>query len=331
MNALPGSGTSADDVDDAAKNLRQDEISDALAGGGPAPGVAALGVALRWAIADLASLATSSGTDRDAAFAAAAGLDDALNDVGALAGVADQLVERGRGGDSLAQHLNNQLEQLAAVGERLVDDRNTLVELQATEADLAERAAELEALHSSITEIRRLDRLVVALSDLEPFAEQLDAHVEDLRSALGDTDANVDRLARRLEPLAQGALVALDPAVRGAIDAATTARNELADRQAELDRHRLQVQEAEAQAAELRLELHDRRFDVGAHIELDREVLAALEPVMSADADSGLAAIRSILDEVTARLDQVDDLLGDAVETMGQREAERQQRALWST
>lgn len=311
--------------------LDRDELSSLLDDPNELSAVRLLELAMRWVADEAQQLADRDEVDDVRAFEFVAGLDDALAATGELAVAVPSVVGRARGGQSLTSFLGQRLEQLDELDRRLAEERQAKAELAATEERLRARASELDEIGAIVAEIRRLERYVTALDELQSYASELGQHVEELRAIVADeSNLDLDRLTNRVVTLSDTAVASLTPDVAKSVEVASASQAALAEQQARHVQATAEAEEAIARAAALRSEVLERRAELRAHQQADRDVLTALEGLPAGDGPTGLDALRHQLDGVDEQLRDLDGRLADVQRSLAV-DADRSERVRpWS-
>lgn len=317
-------------------NEAAEEIAAALAGPGarePEAEVAlrVLGLALRWAGAALGRV--DGGESGTPALAVLFALEDALGETGALADALPALLAAAMPGEAFGGGTEELMRRLASVRERVGQERErvelahaALEKLTAAEEGLRERLAEHEALRRQVDELRRLERLVLALDALQ---EQQEVIAERL-AALRGRDAGVEETLRTsgdaLLRLSEDRLAALAPRTREVLERAEAAQRALAAEERAHGDAAADLAEREARLERIRDAQGDRVASLRVYAAADRELAQAL--AAPAGSPNGVVAPehRVALAEVEAAAAEIEQRLGAADEALRRVLAEREDR-----
>jgi len=304
-------------------NERRAEIAALLEADEPAARV--LRAALTWA----AETAQRPG-DADDALEAVLLLDDALTDVGALVQALPGLLDAADVGPAAERHVRDRAEELVQLADTIAVARARRDALAVKDEELRARLDEHERLRSEVSELRRLERLVRVLDELEPHRRAIEARLEALRKAAGDTETAIAAAAPDLAELTEEALAALEPATRERAERLIAAQRSF---DAE-DARRRSDEEALAAAVErtdqLRRARDERVGALEAHARADRAIADGLA---TAAPDAGATAIgraRAALDDVEARLHATDEALSAALAALDETEHREHAAIAWS-
>ncbi len=306
----------------------RDELDAALAADDP---LRVLRAALLWAAA--AADAARADADDAAAVEAVIGLDDALTDLERLTSAVPALLDAAQLGPSVERYMHERSRELSQLGERVAAARAVHDELSRLEAGRRERLTELAELQDEVGELRRLERLVLALDELEPQRRLIGARLAALKTAAGDTERAIESEGRELAQLSEQALSALAPSTRELAQRLIAVEAELASEEARAERDQHALTAAAERTRQLR-ETHDgRAAALAAHASADRQLAAALTALGGLPPGperSSLERAQVMLDELDARLAELDDVLGKALTQLD--EAARREHAVvgWS-
>lgn len=310
-------------VDDARQG-----ITEALAQTGVSEEEAALrvlGLAFAWAADTVRRV--DGGASGSRALAALYVLDDALDEgralVAALPGLLDAAMvgERGRlGTEELAG-------QLTEAADRVARERAALEELAATEETLRTRLAEHEGLRRQVGELRRLERLVVALDALHGQQRVIGERLAALRGRDAGADEALRTSADALIRLSDDELGALAPQTRQTLDRAAAVQSALA---AEERRHAdgaAELAEAQDRLERIRAERGAQLASLRLHAEADRDLARALGGPPPGDPGRpcgeahrvSLSQVESAAVDIERRLREADEAL---TRVLGDRDAE---------
>ncbi|MFB6988902.1 MULTISPECIES: hypothetical protein [unclassified Streptomyces] len=274
-----------------------------------------LGQAFRWAAATLGRV--DGGASGTHALAALYDLDDALEEGRTLADVLPGLLAAAMPGDQVGGGTEELMRQLAELTDRVDGERAVLEKLAATEESLRGRLAQHAALRRQVDELRRLERLVLALDALQ---EQQQV-IADRLDALRGRDTGVDEALRTssdaLVRLSDDQLAVLAPRTRQTLERAAAAQHALAS-----EEHRLSDSVGELASRRERLEyiLDARGAQVAslrAYAAIDRDLARALAAPQGAPPGTAtsqqqlsLAEVEAATADIERRLREADDALG---------------------
>jgi chromosome segregation ATPase len=296
-------------VDDA-----RDEIGAALAdpaAGGPQTALRVLGLALRWSAAAVRGV--EGGPGGSTALAALYALDDALEEIGPLAAALPGLLAAASPGEQVGGGTKELLERLAGAAEQVAAERARLEELTAGEEELRARLAEHDALRRQADELRRLERLVLALDAL---AEQQQV-IADRLAALRGRDAGVEEALRTsgdaLVRLSEDQLAVLGPQTRQVLERAAAAQGALSAQVREHARQTAELAAYQDRLERIRAEHGARLASLRRYAAADRDLSRAL-----GTEDASLARVEEYAAGVEAQLREADRVLADL---LAEREA----------
>lgn len=281
-----------------------------------------LGQAFRRAAAALG--AVDGGAGGAHALAALYDLDEALEESRALADALPGLLAAAMPGDQVAAGTEELMRQLAEVADRVGSERAVLDELVAAEEELRDRLARHGALRRQVDELRRLERLVLALDALQ---EQQQV-IADRLAALRGRDTGVDEALRTssdaLLRLSGDQLAALAPQTRQLLERAAAAQHALAAEERESHEAAAELTRSEERLTQIRDACGARIASLRKYAAVDRELARALAAPQGAAAGTGTARQRLSLAEVEAATADIENRLRAADEALGQVLTERE-------
>ncbi|MET7848395.1 hypothetical protein ABZT48_09130 [Streptomyces avermitilis] len=287
--------------------------------------MSALGASLRCAAEALAEIRDDDGV---AALEGLFGLFDALEEVPALAAEVPRLVAAARPGQRLAEQLDKQLAELAALHGQVRDDRTALERLAAAEDELRQRLAEHGVLRERIEELRRLERLVDTLDALDGQQQVVDERLEVLRSRDTSAEQTLAADCEALVRLSEDQLDALALQTREAVRLAEESDELLTAKKRELAQVTAELAESHQNLEAVRAELGERIPEWERYARANRELaeaLSAWEAVEGDDTGDGLGdrlakgstaleRARRVAADVEQRLAEIDRVLREALE-----------------
>jgi DNA repair exonuclease SbcCD ATPase subunit len=303
-------------------------LESALAADDP---LAALRCAFAWAAR--AAAAAQADPDETAAVAAVLALDDALTDAGRLTAGIPALLDKAQLGPAVQRYLAERQRELSELAERVAAARAAHDELARTGAERQARLAEHEQLQDRIREVRRLERLLRALDELESQRGLIEARVEALTEATGDTEQALEAGGGQLVAFTEAALDALTPRTRELAERLIAVQNELSTEEETRRRDEAALAEAAERTEQLRAMHEQRVAGLSAHASADRELAAALSALGGLPPGperTSLERAQILLDEVESRLTDLDAALGGSLARLD--EAGRREHAVvgWS-
>jgi len=299
-----------------------------------------LGKALRWA-ADLLR-GVAAGTPADA-FRAVAVADQELAAAPVLFAALSSLVERGEPAEEVAADLRRYATELAGLSRRMAPRRERLAELRQAEGRLRAEIAQQDEINAQIAELERIKHLAAELTGLRGQRDRLAERTKAVAGAVTAVEGELERAAGPLVTLTEDTLGHLTEQTRallllageqdGLLRAQIAESRRSAERvAAEAGRHRAELAEAEKAAAEEQARYEAARDEAARRRTALRRYLAANQDVAEAlagqaapadeQADPGerpaegtdpVARALHALDEVQARLEEIDALLAAAL------------------
>ncbi|MEU2025208.1 hypothetical protein ABZ565_24145 [Streptomyces sp. NPDC016469] len=317
-------------------NEAADEIAAALSGAGadgPEAEVAlrVLGLAFRWAGAALGRV--DGGESGAPALAALFALEDALAESGALADALPGLLAAAMPGEAFVGGTEELMRRLAAVRERVREERErtdlahaALEKLAAAEEALRDRLAEHEALRRQVDELRRLERLVLALDALQEQQEVIAGRLAALRGRDAGVEGTLRTSSDALVRLSEDRLAALAPRTREVLERAGAAQRALAEEERVHGDAAADLAERQARLERIREAQGDRVASLRRYAEVDRELAGALAAPGGAPDGAVAPEHRVTLAEVEAAAEEMERRLGAADEALRRVLAERDAR-----
>ncbi|TXS03768.1 hypothetical protein EAO73_22170 [Streptomyces sp. col6] len=314
-------------------NDATDEIAAALSGPGPDAEVAlrVLRLAFRWAGAALEGV---DGAESGApALAALFALEDALEESGALAAALPALLEAAMPGEAVGGGTEGLMRKLDTVRARVREERErtelahaALEKLAAAEEALRGRLAEHEALRRQVDDLRRLERLVLALDALQEQQEVIAERLATLRGRDAGVEGTLRTSSDALVRLSEDQLAALAPRTRQVLERAEAAQRALAAEEREHGDAAADLAERQARLERIRESQGDRVASLRRYAAVDRELAGALAAPGGAPSGTVAPEHRVTLAEVEAAGDEIERRLGAADEALRRVLAERDAR-----
>lgn len=245
-------------------------------------------------------------------------LDDALRALRPLQAVAPELLAAARPGSAVTSGVNADVANLAALEEQLAAARQERDLALAREQVTRERLAELSALRTQVTDLRRLERLVVVLDDLNRQRDLIEERLATLRRLTAAPEQAIAASGAELAALAEERRALLAPQARDALSRAKAALESLAETEEAARREREKLATAEERRAALVAERDVRQKQLEAHARADTALAAALASAGQAGTAApagadGAAQVRQRLDDITAQLTTLDVALRSAL------------------
>ncbi|WP_406175892.1 hypothetical protein [Streptomyces sp. NBC_00996] len=245
-------------------------------------------------------------------------LDDALTEVVGLARAVTELLAVAEPGSEVEAYLQDRQSELAETRRRTEACRREHEGLANTESELRARLAELDAVRGQVAELRRLERLVEALDEIEAQRGLVEERLVLLRDCANGTEDAVRLGSADLLRLTEDQLSRLAGPVRDTLKRSSEAQGRLAAAEAEL----ADAERAAAEALASHAEYRERLAELDAYARADRrlvDVLArfadAARPVGADDSgtDDSLERAGTVIDDIEARLHDVDTALSRAL------------------
>lgn len=286
-----------------------------------------LRLAFGWAAEALEQVDDSAGGTH--ALGALFALDEALEEGRALDAPLPGLLAAAAPGDRVAGDIGERIREHTELTERVAQARAELERLRAVEEALGDRLAEHGTLRRQVDELRRRERLVLALDALQEQQEV----ITDRLAALRGRDTGVDEALRTssdaLVRLSEDQLAALAPRTRQILGRAADAQGELADAE-------VKYGDAVARITACRSRLEDILDAYGAKLAslrryaaADRDLARALgEPQGAADGTAtpqqrlSLADVEAAAADMERRLRAADESLQRVVAEREERDGE---------
>ena len=245
-------------------------------------------------------------------------LDDALRALRPLQVVVPELLAAARPGPAVTTGVSVDVANLATLEEQLAAARQERDLALAREQVTRERLAELSSLRAQATDLRRLERLVVVLDDLNRQRDLIEERLAALRQLTGAPEQAITASGAELAVLAEERRALLAPQARDALSRAEAALRSLAETEETARAERERLAAAEERRAALVAERDVRLKQLEAHARADIALAAALAsagPAGTADRAGADAAaqLRQRLDDITAQLTTLDVALRSAL------------------
>ncbi|MYY01555.1 hypothetical protein [Streptomyces sp. ATexAB-D23] len=303
-------------------NEAADEIAAALSGPG-ADGPEAetalrvLSLAFRWAAAALGRVdGGGSGAD---ALAALFAFEDALEESAALAGALPALLAAAMPGDAFGGGTEALMRRLTEVRAEVREAREradlahaALEKLTAAEETLRGRLAEHRALRRQVDELRRLERLVLALDALQEQQEVIAERLAALRGRDAGVEGTLRTSSDALVRLTEDQLAALAPQTREVLERAEAAQRALSAEEREHGDVAAELAERQARLERIRDAQGDRVASLRRYAAVDRDLAGALATPGGAPAGVVAPEHRVALAEVEAVAGDIERRLGEA-------------------
>ncbi|MEU1671189.1 hypothetical protein ABZ752_04040 [Streptomyces roseifaciens] len=313
-------------MDDARR-----EIADLLATAGLSDQEAALrtlGLAFQWAAAALGRV--DGGESGSTALAALYDLDDALEEGRCLPGVLPGLLAAARPGREVARGTEELVRELAEATDRVARERAGLEKLLATEEALRRRLAEHEVLRRQVDELRRLERLVVALDALREQQEVIGERLAQLRGRDTGTEEALRTSSDALVRLTEEQLAILAPQARRTLERAAEAQAELAAAEGEQRANAVELSSCHERLQRIRDDRGAQLAALSRHAQADRELARALREAAGAAGSTAVppgglvtaADVESVTEAVGRRLREADEVLRRVLEEHRQQDTE---------
>jgi chromosome segregation ATPase len=299
-----------------------------------------LGRALRWA-ADLLR-GDTVGTPATA-FRAIAVADEELAAAPALFAALSSLVDRGEPAEEVAADLRRYATELAGLNRRMAPRREQLTELLRAEGQWRAEIAQQDAVNAQIAGLERTKHLAARLTGLRAQRDRLAEQTKSVAGAVTALEGELEEAAGPLVTLTEDTLSHLAERTRALLlrageqdsllQAQIAESRQSAERAAAAaERHRAELAEAEETAAEEQTRYEATRDEAARRLTAMRRYRAANQDVAEAlaghaapageQADPGeqpaegtdpVARALHALDEVQARLEEIDALLAAAL------------------
>jgi DNA repair exonuclease SbcCD ATPase subunit len=242
-------------------------------------------------------------------------LDDALRGTEIVSRAVPGLLAAADPGPDVGEYVQQREREIAEVRRRTAECRQQMDAAAKDENELRDRLAEHDALRARVAELRRLERLVEVLDEIEGQRRVVEERLLLLRERANGTEPTLERGSAELLRLTQDQLSRLAPSVSTALEEAARKQAELAAAQKSLA-----GAEADVAAASARLAEHEVRLaELGAHADANRrlmEAMASFEDATHADGRhlTALERARVLIDGIEKRLHEVDTALSRALE-----------------
>ncbi len=246
-------------------------------------------------------------------------LDDALRALRPLRSAVPDLLAAARPGPAVASGVSADVADLTGLEEQLSAARRDRDLALAREQAMRERLAELSALRAQTADLRRLERLVTVLDDLNRQRDLIEERLVTLRRLADAPEQAIAAGGAELAVLAEERRALLTPQARDALVRAEAALRSLAETEDAVRGERERLAAAEQRRAALVAERDVRLRQLEAHARSDSALAAALAAAFAVgpagnggDADPA-AQLRRRLDDITAQLTTLDAALRDAL------------------
>jgi hypothetical protein len=305
------------------------EIAEALAASdttGAGAALQVLGHAFRWVTAALRGL--EGGAGGSDALAALFDLDLALEAGSALPDVLPGLLAAARPGDQGAPYTEELTRRLAQTTDRVRVERERLEKLTATEEALRARLTLHEELRRQVDELRRLERLVVALDGLRDQQQVIQERLVELRGRDAGADEGLRTSSDALVRLTEDQLAVLAPQTRQTLERAATAQRALAAAEREYRASSDELAACHDRLERIRTDRGGQLASLARHAQADRELAHALRgavgPVGAASAVAEetvtLEQVATVTEVIERRLREADEALGRVLEERAGRD-----------
>jgi chromosome segregation ATPase len=289
---------------------------------------------LRWAAALSAELlrqATSNGEGGElSAIEAVILLDDVLAQMADLLSAVPSLLSVAGAGPAVESYLRDREADLRQVTNQVSTARATLSELRDREAALRERQAALDDLRRDVAQLRRLERLVTALDELNEQRNLIAERLAALRERTEDTEQAIATDGAELLRLTEAQRTLLADQAREALEEAATAQERLAAEEDRAERERAAVETASRRHAKLIAERDTRLAAIAAQAEADSSIAAALADLPGFDDQRpALNQVRSFAEDVQRRLRELDGALRRVLDDREQGSTEGRMQLAW--
>ncbi|MCM2416944.1 hypothetical protein [Streptomyces sp. RKAG293] len=293
------------------------EIAAALADtavGEPEAALRVLGRALRWSAAALGDV--DGGAAGSRALVALFALDDALEESRGLAEAMAGLLAVAAPGQGPGSRTEELMRQLTDLSERVEGERAALEKLAATEEALRDRLAAHEGLRRQVDELRRLERLVLALDALQEQQEVIARRLAELRGRDSGVDEALWTSSDALVRLSDDQLAALAPQTRQVLERAADAQRALAAQEREHAASAAELAAYQDRSERIRSERGGQLASLRRYAAADRDLARALQTPQGAPAGTAteeqqisLAEVETAAADIERRLRAADDAL----------------------
>jgi DNA repair exonuclease SbcCD ATPase subunit len=238
-------------------------------------------------------------------------LDDAMQRLRPLRSAVPALLAAARPGPAVESGLSAETEELSGLEERVSAARRDWELAAAREQAARDRLAELAALKAQVDELRRLERLVAVLDDLNGQRQVIEERLVTLRELTTDPEQAIAAAAGELVTLAEERRALLAPRARDGLAKAREALQALAaeERSEREDRERFET--ARQRHTQLIAERDERLAQLQSYARADSAVAAALSA--AGGPASALERLRSTLDGIATQLTDVEHTLRDTL------------------
>ncbi|KUN06181.1 hypothetical protein AQI95_14905 [Streptomyces yokosukanensis] len=283
-----------------------------------------LRLAFGWAAEVLEQVDDSAGGSH--ALGALFALDEALEEGRTLDARLPGLLAAAAPGDRVAGDVEDRMRRHTELTEQVAAARADLAGLRAAEEALANRLAEHETLRRQVDELRRRERLVLALDALQEQQEV----ITDRLAALRGRDTGVEEALRTssdaLVRLSEDQLAVLAPQTRQLLDRAAAAQGELADAEDKYGQGIGQLAACQTRLAQIQETYGARLASLRRYAAADRDLARALGEPRGAAAGTATPRQHLSLAEVEAAAADMERRLRAADECLHQVIAEREAR-----
>lgn len=303
-------------------------VTEAAARGTDQDALHALRWSLDWAAQAVARLAGEAPEDvtTEAVFL----LDDALGSASGLTGAVPSLLRAARPGPDVVAYLRDRERELAELGAEVEELRRRRDEVAGTRDALDARLAELAGLRDQVAEVRRLERLVEALEDVQEQRDVLDARLTLLRERADGTEEAVRLGSGELVRLSEERLTRLATPVRQALERAAEAQRVLTGAEGELAAAEKAASKA-AQQTDLVHAERERLARLTTWAQVNHRIVESLaECAEPGNGDDALERIAGALGTVESRLGELDAALKRALDTRDQEMSAARPLVTWN-
>lgn len=294
------------------------ELAEVLAQDGPAVALRALRCALRWSARALADVTGATAADRDvAALEVVIALDDALDEVSAIADRLTPLTELAVTGTPVAEHLERQVEALIELADRAAVARREHQALARTERELRAGAAEHQRISDELDQLRRYQRLADAVPELQAQQQVLAARLAALRSPAPEAERALLDTAEQVLTLSDERLADLNRNTAAVLGELAEVQRGWARESANFVAQKERLDETVKRYRRLRDLQTERVAALLEYRRIDGELVAAIPGADGEFVDA--RTLSEALERVEETLRQVDDGLRAALEQHGRR------------
>ncbi|GCD40593.1 hypothetical protein [Streptomyces paromomycinus] len=303
-------------------------MTEAAARGTDQDALHALRWSLEWAAQAVARLAGEA--PEDVATEAVFLLDDAIGSASGLTGAVPSLLRAARPGPDVVSYLREGQQELTDLGAKVRELRHQLDELAGTRSDLDARLADMAGLRAQVAEVRRLERLVEALEDVQEQRDVLDTRLTLLRERADGTEEAVRLGSGELLRLSEERLTRLATPVRQALERAAEAQRDLTEAEGQLAGAEEAATEAAQRTDQVRAE-RERLAQLTTWARINHRIVVSLaEYAEPGNGDDALAQITDALGTVESRLGELDAALAGALDAHDQEVSAGRSLVAWS-